>query len=302
MGLYRSPLGAVLPAEPTGQVFEQGYKPRVTDQGQRHPVTADLPGGTGPDAKDPRWGRWLRHIEATPKADTVSVLSGVNSEPLLLLSHIGDGRVAQLLSDQMWLWTRGYDGGGPQAELLRRLVYWLMKEPDLEENALTARVEGNRLQIARQSLQPNDRPVRVTGPDGVPRDVTLTPESGGRSVATLPIEESGLYRITDGINTALAAAGALNPVEMSDVRATDEKLSPAASATGGGLFWVGPGAIPDIRRVAPERAAAGRGWLGLRANGDYIVTGVHETPLLPGILALLLALGTFIAAWRREGR
>ncbi|HKX07742.1 MAG TPA: hypothetical protein VJN67_06085, partial [Stellaceae bacterium] len=180
MGLYRTPLGAILPAEPTGQVFEQGYKPHVTDQGLRHPVTADLPGGTGPDTKDPRWGRWFRHIEATPK-EGASVMSGVNGEPLLLLSRVGDGRVAQLLSDQMWLWTRGFEGGGPQAELLRRLVYWLMKEPDLEENALTARVEGNQLQIARQSLVPDDKPVRVTGPDGVPRDITLTPESGGRS-------------------------------------------------------------------------------------------------------------------------
>jgi hypothetical protein len=301
LGLYRTPLGVILPAEPTGQVFEQGFKPHVSDQGLRHPVTADLPGGTGSDTKDPRWGRWFRQIEATSK-EGVSVLSGVNNEPLLLLSRVGEGRVAELLSDQMWLWTRGFEGGGPQAELLRRLVYWLMKEPDLEENALSARVEGNRLLIARQSLQPDDRPVRVTGPDGVPRDVKLTPESGGRSVATLPIDESGLYRITDGTNSALAAAGALNPIEMSDVRATDEKLSPAVSATGGGLFWVGPGAVPEIRRVAPERAASGHGWLGLRANGDYIVTGVHETPLLPGLLALLLALGTFIAAWRREGR
>jgi hypothetical protein len=301
LGLYRTPLGAILPAEPTGQVFEQGFKPHVSDQGLRHPVTADLPGGTGSDTKDPRWGRWFRQIEARSK-EGVPVLSGVNNEPLLLLSRVGEGRVAELLSDQMWLWTRGFEGGGPQAELLRRLVYWLMKEPDLEENALSARVEGNRLQIARQSLQSDDRPVRVTGPDGVPRDVPLTPESGGRSVATLPIDESGLYRITDGTNSALAAAGALNPIEMSDVRATDEKLSAAVSATGGGLFWVGPGAIPEIRSVAPERAAAGHGWLGLRANGDYIVTGVHETPLLPGLLALLLALGTFIAAWRREGR
>ncbi len=302
MGLYRTPLGQILPAEPTGQVFEQGFKPHVTEQGQRHPVTAGLPGGTGPDAKDPRWGRWFRHIDATAKNDGVSLMSGVNNEPLLLLSRVGDGRVAELLSDQLWLWTRGFEGGGPQAELLRRLVYWLMKEPDLEENALTASVEGNRLQIARQSLKPNDSPVRVTGPDGIPHDVTLTPDSGGRSIASMPIEESGLYRLTDGTNTALAAAGALNPIEMSDVRATDEKLSPAISATGGGLFWVGPGTIPDIRRVAPERAASGRGWLGLRANGDYIVTGVHETPLLPGLLALFLALGTFILAWRREGR
>ena len=301
MSLYRTPLGAILPAEPTGQVFEQGFKPRVSEQGLRHPVTADLPGGTGADAKDPRWGRWFRSVDATPK-EGVAVMNGGNDRPLLVLSRAGEGRVAQLLSDQMWLWTRGFEGGGPQAELLRRLVYWLMKEPDLEENALSARVEGNRLLIARQSLEKDDRPVQVTGPDGVMHVVPLTPESGGRSVATVPIEESGLYRITDGSRTALAAAGALNPIEMSDVRATDEKLMPAITATGGGLFWVGPGAIPDTRRVGPDRTAAGRGWMGFRANGDYVVTGVHEMPLVPGLLALLLALGAFIAAWRREGR
>ena len=301
MGLYRTPLGSILPAEPTGQVFEQGFKPMVTAEGLRHPVTADLPGGTGADAKDPRWGRWFTTVDTTPK-EGATVMTGANDRPLLVLDRVGDGRVAQLLSDQMWLWTRGYEGGGPQAELLRRVLYWLMKEPDLEENALTARVEGNRLQIARQSLEPDDRPVHVTGPDGQLKIVPLTPESGGRSAATLPIEESGLYRITDGTNTALAAAGALNPIEMSDVRATDEKIGPAASATGGGMFWLGSGSLPDIRRVGPDRAASGRSWMGFRANGDYVVTGVHETPLLPGLLALLLALGTFILAWRREGR
>ena len=299
--LYRTPLGGVLPAEPTGQVYEQGFKPRVSEQGLRHPVTADLPGGTGVDAKDPRWGRWFRSVDATPKEGVPVMISG-NDRPLLVLSRAGEGRVAQLLSDQMWLWTRGFEGGGPQAELLRRLVYWLMKEPDLEENALSARVEGNRLLIARQSLEKDDRPVQVTGPDGVTQTVPLIPESGGRSVATVPIEESGLYRVTDGTRTALAAAGALNPIEMSDVRTTDEKLSPITAATGGGIYWAGPGSIPDVRRVEPGRSASGRSWMGFRANGDYIVTGVHETPLVPGALALLLALGAFIAAWRREGR
>ena len=47
---------------------------------------------------------------------------------------------------------------------------------------------------------------------------------------------------------------------------------------------------------------AGRGWIGLRANGDYIVRGVTEIPLLPALAVLLLALGTMIFAWRREGR
>jgi hypothetical protein len=301
MGLYRTPLSAVMPAEPTGQVFEQGFKPTISSQGLRHPVTDDLPGGTGADVKDPRWGRWFRHVDAQAKSGTV-VMNGVNSEPLLVLDRVGDGRVAELLSDQMWLWTRGFEGGGPQAELLRRILYWLMKEPELEENSLSARVEGNRLVITRQTLEPDEQPVRVTGPDGITRTVTLTPESGGRSVATMPIDESGLYRLTDGTRNALAAAGALNPIEFSDVRATDEKLGPAVAATGGGLFWIGDGHLPDIRRVDPDRSAAGHGWLGLRANGDYVVTGVHETPLLPGAIALLLALGAFIAAWRREGR
>ncbi|HLJ63816.1 MAG TPA: hypothetical protein VKT70_06910, partial [Stellaceae bacterium] len=205
-------------------------------------------------------------------------------------------------SDEMWLWTRGFEGGGPQAELLRHIVYWLMKEPELEENDLRAVVEGNHLVVTRQSLEPDDRPVEVTGPDGKPVSLNLTPSHGGRSTARMSLTESGLYRVSDGHRTALAAAGALNPVEFADVRTSDEKLKPAVEASGGGFFWIGDGALPDLRRVGPDRAAAGRSWLGLRANGDYVVTGIAETPLLPALLALFLVLGSFIAAWRREGR
>ena len=301
MTLYRTPLGAVLPAEPTGNVDEEGFLPRVTDTGRRHPVTADLPGDS-PDGKAaPKWGRWFRHVEADPHRG-VSVMSGLNDRPLLVLNREGDGRVAQLLSDQMWLWTRGFEGGGPQAELLRRVVYWLMKEPDLEENDLRATVEGNRLVVTRQSLEKDDRPVQVTGPDGKLETLNLAPESGGRSTGNLAIAESGLYHVSDGTRTALAAAGALNPIELADVRTTDEKLKSATRATGGSIHWVGPGALPDLRRVAPDRSSAGRSWIGFRANGDYVVTGVKEVSLLPGFLALFLALAAFIAAWRREGR
>lgn len=298
--LYRSPLGQILPTEPTGEIHEQGFKPRVTEQGLRHPVTADLP-GQGKDGKDPSWGRWFRHVEART-VQGVPVMSGVGEEPLLVLGRVGEGRVAQLLSDHMWLWTRGFEGGGPQGELLRRLAYWLMKEPDLEENDLRASIEGDRLVVMRRSLEPDDRPVRVTGPDGVPRELRLEPDTGGRYTGAMPVTEPGLYRVTDGERTALAAAGALNPVEMSDVRTTEEKLAPVVEATGGGTFWIGDGALPDLRRVQPGRSAAGRNWIGFRANGDYVVTGVSETPLLPALAALLLALGTLLAAWRREGK
>jgi hypothetical protein len=300
LSLYRTPLGQVLPAEPTGSVHEQGFKPRVSATGLRHPVTADLPGNS-PGAKEPSWGRWYRHVEARPVRG-VSVMSGVEEQPLLVLDRVGEGRVAQLLSDHMWLWTRGFEGGGPQGELLRRLAYWLMKEPDLEENDLRATVDGNRLLITRRSLEPDDRPVRVTGPDGVTREVKLEAADGGRSTATLPVSESGLYRVTDGQRTALAAAGALNPIEMSDVRTTADRLSPVTQLTGGGIFWVGPGSLPEVRRVQPERSAAGRSWIGFRSNGDYVVTGVVDIPLLPALAALFLAIGALLAAWRREGR
>jgi hypothetical protein len=299
--LYRTPLGAVLPAEPTGNVLEQGYVPHPTDLGRRHPVTSDLPGLPTDPAKTPPWGRWFLDVEAQAQRGNV-VMDGLGNRPLLVLDRVGQGRVAELLSDEMWLWTRGFEGGGPQAELLRRVVYWLMKEPDLEENDLRAEVQGNRLIVTRQSLQPDDTPVSVTGPDGKPQNLSLAPSQGGRSTGSLPVTESGLYRITDGKRTALAAAGALNPIELADVRTTDQKVAADVAATGGGSYWVGPGSIPDIRRVGADRTASGRGWMGLRQNGDYVVAGVSETPLLPGLLALLLALGAFLLAWRREGR
>jgi hypothetical protein len=299
LSLARTPLGSILPTEPTGNVYEEGFKARVTDQGRRHPVTEGLPGAGAPGG-EPTWGRWFRQVEARVHHG-VTVISGDHGGPLLVLDRVEKGRVAQLLSDQMWFWARGFEGGGPQAELLRRLAYWLMKEPDLEENDLRAMVEGDRLIVTRQSLEPDDRPVTVTMPDGSSRGLTLSPESGGRSTGNLAIDEMGLYRVTDGSRTALAAAGPLNPIEFADVRSTPEKLAPVVSATGGGIFWVGTGTMPEIRRVSPDRAAAGRNWMGFRANGDYIVTGMTEISLLPGIAALLVTVGGLLAAWRREG-
>jgi hypothetical protein len=299
LSLFRSPLGTILPTEPTGDVYEEGFKPQLTDLGRRHPVTEDLPGAGSPGGQ-PSWGRWFRQVDSRVQRGT-TVMSGGRGEPLLVLDRVGQGRVAQLLSDQMWFWARGFEGGGPQAELLRRLAYWLMKEPDLEENDLRAMVEGDRIVVTRQSLEPNDRPVTVTAPDGSSRSLTLAPQNGGRSSGSLPITEMGLYHVTDGTRTALAAAGPLNPVEFADVRTTPDKLAPVVTATGGGIYWAGSGKIPEIRRVSPDRTAAGQNWMGLRANGDYTVTGFSEMPLLPGIAALLLIVGGLLAAWRREG-
>ncbi|MBM3572419.1 MAG: hypothetical protein FJX52_08685 [Alphaproteobacteria bacterium] len=301
--LFRSPLSAVLPGEPTGGVIERPYKAQLTEIGRRHPVTANLPGSpqtTGPGARAPDWGRWFRLIEADARRGNV-VMAGAEQRPVLILDRVGKGRVAQIMSDQIWLWSRGYEGGGPQAELLRRLAHWLMKEPELEENDLSATVRGDKIEIARRTLEPTSAPITLTAPSGQAATITLGDEQGGRQTATTTVEEPGLYHLTDGVRNALAAVGSLNPIELADMRATDRRLRPAVETMGGRLIWVSDGNLPELRRVRPGRQLHGRDWLGIVANGDHVVTGVKETSLMPGLIVLALALGTLVAAWRREG-
>ena len=304
--LFNTPLGRVLPGRPTGRVFVEGFRPQVTPAGRRHPVTADLPGSLD-EGETARWGRWFRQIEVDAERGTPG-LAGVADRPVLVLHRVGEGRVAQLLSDHIWLWSRGFEGGGPQAELLRRAAHWLMKEPELEENDLKAEVRGGRLEIMRRSLEPNAEPVTVTTPTGDSLTVELQEGDGGRSTASLPVRRPGVYRVSDGTRTTLAAAGSLNPREFADLRTTDRVLAPLASATGGGLLWLADGTEPEIRRVAAGRSLSGaarlggQGWIGLRGEQDFVVTGVRETSLFPALLVLLLGLGALLLAWRREGQ
>jgi hypothetical protein len=206
------------------------------------------------------------------------------------------------MSDHMWLWSRGFEGGGPQAELLRRIAHWLMREPDLEEEDLRARVVGGRLEIERRSLAETHPDVEVTGPSGETRTLGLTPGRAGQATAAVAAEEAGLYRVSDGERTALAAAGPLNPREFEDVRASAEPLRPIVEASGGDVRRIADGTLPDLRKVRPDRSRHGRGWLGLVANRAYLVTGVDQMPLLPALAVLLLALGAAVLAWYREGR
>lgn len=295
--IYRTPLGKALPGEPTGEIVDRGFRPKVTEMGQRHPVTASLPGDR--PGKDPDWGRWYRQIDVAVKQGRV-LMNGADERPLLILDRFGEGRVAQLNSDHIWLWARGHDGGGPQAELLRRLAHWLMKEPELEENDLRAIAKGERLEITRRDIDAEARDISVTGPDGKVSQVTLEAKRDGLYTGSLPIKQSGLYRISDGDRIFMAVAGSLNPVEFADISASADHLSPLSKAAGGAVRWLEDG-IPNLRRVAPNRNTAGRDWVGLVANEDYIVTGVNVVPLLPALIVLLLALGTTALAWRREG-
>lgn len=292
--LFRSPLGEVLPAAPTARVIEEGYRPTVTELGQRHPVTAGL---TGSDS----WGRWMRQIDVTPSEGGQTVMAGVDDAPLLILERVGDGRVALLASDHAWLWARGFEGGGPQLELLRRLAHWMMKEPELEEEALWAEVTGQTMRIIRRSVDLAVGSVTVTHPDGTTSEVILSETSPGRFEALFEGPEIGLYRLVEGAQTAVVGLGPAAPKEFERTIASGEELEPVIATQRGGILRLEDG-LPSIRDVRAGRVAAGRGWIGLNPRAAFETLDVRQTPLLPGWLVLLIASGFIVAAWLREGR
>ncbi|MGH6876440.1 MAG: hypothetical protein ACREHV_03565, partial [Rhizomicrobium sp.] len=298
--IFRTPLAAVLPAQPTGDVVDQPFKPMLTQTGEAHPVTRGLQGAND-GAKPASWGRWFRIIGANTVAGE-TLMSGPGDRPLLVLDHVGKGRVAEILSDQGWLWARGFEGGGPQAELLRRLAHWLMKEPELDDERLTASIVNGKIDIERQTLAAAAKPVTLAWPSGRKMTLPLREVQPGLWRASAKANELGLYRASDGTLSAVTASGPLNPREVADVRATGAILQPIARATGGSVRWLADVGVPKIRRVAPGHAAAGDGWIGLRANGAYRVTQVEQEQLLPAWLALMLVLGSLLFAWRMEGR
>ena len=305
LSLYRTPLSRIVPARPTGRVIERGFKPRVSDKGERHPVTADLQGANGKE--DPAWGRWFRNIEVR-NAEGDVLMTGPDSTPLLVLSRQGEGRVGMFLSDHAWLWARGYEGGGPYADILRRISHWLMKEPDLEEESLDVSAGRQSLTITRRSMSDSIAPVQVNGPDGETRSVTLEKVSAGRWRANVTAETPGLYRVTSGELAAVAHVGAVNSRELTEVTTSREPLEPVLDETGGGAFWLGGAeegsqvSLPRITMLSQSRKMHGDDWAGLRDRQAYMVTGVSYTPLYAGPLALALLLGLLALTWYREGR
>jgi hypothetical protein len=293
--LYRSPLEAIVPARPTARVIDQGYRPTVTDLGQRHPVTAGLE-----QMHAGAWGRWLRQVDLDGATGEV-LMSGAEDRPLLVLDRVGEGRVALLASDHAWLWNRGYEGGGPQLELLRRLAHWMMKEPELEEEALWAEATGQQMRIIRRSLQDGVDDVTITTPLGDTVTLPLEQVSPGRFEALYDGPVIGLYRLVNGDQSAVIGLGPAAPVEFEQTIASGDALAPLIDTTGGGIRALEDG-VPAIRDVREGRPAAGRGWLGITPRGAYATQSVTQTALLPAWLVLALIAALVVGGWLREGR
>ncbi|MER9048561.1 hypothetical protein NKH89_15115 [Mesorhizobium sp. M0923] len=306
--IARTPLMSALPAMPTGEVIDKAFYPRLTDTGQRHPVTRGLDGSA---TEPPHWSRWFRTIGVeNPEGEVV--MKGADNRPLLLLDRKGEGRVGMLLSDQGWLWARGFEGGGPHVQLYRRIAHWLMKEPELEEERLTADGRGMVLEIRRQTMSDDPGPAQVITPSGKALIVRLEKSEPGVFLGSVETSEIGLYQVGNGDLTALAHVGPVNAPEFTDVVSTENRLKPPAEATGGSVRRLAPASaignltstvtLPSIVPVRASGAASGNDWIGLRTTDDSVLKAVSRVPLFGGFLGLGLLLLAMGSMWYREGR
>jgi hypothetical protein len=273
--LALSPLSRVLPAVPAQPGTLTGaFAPVVTDLGARHPVTAPYAG----DALAP----WQR-LETVAVANGDVLMTGPDNWPLLVLADEAKGRVGMILSDQFWLWTRGGAHGGPALPLLRRVVHWLLREPALEAEALTAKISGGDLTLHRQTLgagYPGD--AAVTAPDGARQDLALHAAGPGVFTAALPAASPGVWTVSEGGLTTYAARGQENAEEFQDLAATAQILQPL-----GRIIWLGQMPAPDLAGL-------------LRRRHPVQITGSREVPLLPPLPVMVMALALLAGAWWRE--
>ncbi len=299
--IARTPLIAVLPALPSGEIISDAFYPRLTETGAKHPVTRGLDGAS---AEPPRWSRWFRMIDiANPKG--AAVLKGADGRPLLLLNRHKEGRVGMLLSDQGWLWARGFEGGGPHVSLYRRIAHWLMKEPELEEERLYAEGRGMTLDIRRQTMSDDPGPARVISPSGKIKDAELVQTESGLFSAAIEAEEIGLHQIGNGDLAALAHVGPVNAPEFTDTVSTTKLLDEPAKNSGGSVRRIansGQVSVPGIVPVRSSGNASGRDWIGLRTTSDSVLKAVDQVPLFGGFLGLGLLLLAIGSMWYREGR
>ncbi|MCF8476838.1 MAG: hypothetical protein K9G60_07385, partial [Pseudolabrys sp.] len=301
ISIWRTPLDVILPAEPSGEMTELGFRAQLTDAGKRHPVTRALQGSA---SEPPQWSHWFRLVN-TKRTTGTSVMQGPDNKPLLVLGREGEGRVALLLSDHIWLWARGYEGGGPHLDLLRRLSHWLMKQPDLEEEALRLIVHGRDVTVQRQTMADTVNPVTLTAPSGQSRTPTLASVEPGLWRTQLTANELGLWRATDGKLTALANVGPANPREFQEVTSSTETLHALAGATGGDARRLADGDTLNVPRVVAVRTSTtfrGDDWIGLKMRDVSVVRGIGVLPIFAGLIGLLLLVGSLAATWAREGR
>ena len=155
-----------------------------------------------------------------------------------------------------------------------------------------------------------DKPETATviSPSGKTQTVTLEKQQEGVFVASLPTNEVGLFKITNGDKLALAHIGPMNSPEYAELISTDEKLTPIVSSSGGHITRLHtkasekismPGITPIDNSARTKNIKADTIAL-LKADQTKLVNTVQYS-IYTGLLALFVCLLLLSGMWYKEG-
>ena len=281
---------AVNPAEGLGETAEP-FRPRLTAEGRRHPVTSLVPGA---GANEAAWSALpslpgLNFTLPLPASDGARVLleaptllAGGRPAPVVAVREVGAGRSLSVMTDGTWYWgfVAAGDGQGGRAHqrFWNGALRWLVRDPSLTPL---------QIQPDRPAVEPGEPvgfSVAVRGPDYGPAAGALVEgalvaedgrvigragaRAGGDGSARLefPPPPPGAYRLQASAEVAgappergaAAVAVRASGAEDSDAAPRPELLRQVAEATGGTFTRLPQAGLPELRLREPEVVEVGR--------------------------------------------
>ncbi|HHO54282.1 MAG TPA: hypothetical protein ENK18_26285 [Deltaproteobacteria bacterium] len=315
-----TPLAEVLPVEVEvsgNQPSERAFRPGLTEEGRRHPVTRLV----ADPAENELWWSRMHEMDGTNVVrrakEGAAVLLTHPTEvdadgaplPVLAVQEVGEGRSMALTVDASWRWSlsEAAEGRGNQAYLRfwKNAIRWLMKD------STTARVTvgtprenyavGEEVRVVVRSRDPGFAPLSgasvSVGIDNEGRTSTLEGRTNadGEVVLTLPAEHSGTHRVSVEVSKDGQAVGGASTVFAVTTRDPEvDEVAPdvrflkwlAASVEGA---YHGPG----------ERGAVLQDPDAGRTVREVQETPLWRAPLLTILVSLFAGLGWIIR--RRSG-
>ena len=300
--LFRTEIGKILPGVPSGKVLVGEYKPQLTEIGKIHPVTKNL----FSDMKN--YGSWYQMNKIDELDDeSITLLSGLNNKPLLVIKKVNKGRIAQIYSKNIWLWTKtGNDDGGPYNKLIKNLAHWLMKEPSLEDSKLKVAPQiEKKLLITKNFLkEPKllEIKITITTPEGNTIEKKLKRIKNNNYSEIFEYQEEGLYVISDLNNQVFVDTTSENNLELNEIHLTDEYLqSTEFSNIFSKSLWINDNSVPKFKeaKVLDKRNKNKNVFFFLR-NNNFTIEGFENKQLLNPVFYFLILTILLYMCWKRE--
>jgi uncharacterized membrane protein len=284
-----TPIASILPVRLGGAPAWDGaeFRPRLTAEGRRHPVTRIGESGEPPDLVFQR----LPPLEGVNP--TLGLAEGSRAllvhpslpgnPPVLAIREVGRGRTMAITTDSVWYWrflALAEEGAGREFDrLFNNSLRWLIRDPELAR----VRLRSDRAVYGPQD--PVNAEVRVLGPDydglaGAEVEADLIPlgsaETAGRATTTITGEDGsgllgfgplppGMYLLRASAHSEGEAVGiAEEPIvveaadrELQNPFPKPEIMEALAQASGGRFIEISKDLpeieLEDTRRVEIDR-------------------------------------------------